>query len=96
MEEKITIEEIEKLAALSQLYFTEEEKSNFKSEVNGIIEMLDKCEDICVSSVPNSRKIKYADLREDSVEEGLDIDTTMEGVGSRIKDHFAVDKVVDL
>ena len=96
MEEKITVEQIEKLANLSQLYFTDEEKQKFKTEVSGIVEMLDKCGRFNVASVPNQRRVKYSELREDEIGESLDINVTMEGVKSRIKDHFAVDKVVDL
>ena len=96
MEEKITTATIDKLASLSMLYFSDEEKENLKKEVSGIIEMLDKCGEISVVSPPNARSIKYSDLRIDEVTPGLDIDTTMEGVNSRVKDHFAVDKVVEL
>ena len=96
MEEKITIEKIDKLAGLSMLFFTDEEKQHLLKEVNGIVEMLNKCGEFNVASVPNERRVKYTELREDEVQESLDIETTLEGVNSRIKDHFAVDKVVDL
>lgn len=96
MEEKISTEKIDKLASLSMLFFTDEEKANLTKEVNGIIEMLDKCGEFNVVSAPNERRVKYAELRDDEVQESMDIDTTMEGVNSRIKDYFAVDKVVEL
>jgi len=96
MEDKINIETIDKLAELSMLSFSDEEKQNFKKEVDGIIDMLNKCGNISVVSPPNERSIKYSDLRADEVKESLDIETTMEGISSCIDSHFAVDKVVEL
>ena len=96
MEEKIDNQKIEKLAELSMLYFDSEEKKRMKKEINGIIEMLDKCAKFNLSSHPSIRKNKCRDLREDVVKDGLDIETTMEGINSRQKDFFAVDKVVEL
>ena len=95
MEEKITTEKIDKLATLSMLYFTDEEKENFHSEVNGIVEMLDKCGEFNVTSLPNERRIKSSDLRTDEVKDSMHLETTMEGINSRVKDYFAVDKVVE-
>ena len=96
MEDKIDISAIDKLASLSMLYFNDEEKNHLLGEVNGIIEMLDKCAEFNVVSVPTERSVKFSELREDEVVQSMDIETTMQGVDSRIKDYFGVDKVVDL
>lgn len=95
MEEKITLEKIDKLSKLSMLYFDRSEKLKMQKEVNGIVEMLDKCADFNITSEPKQRKNKYKDLREDECISGLDIDTVFLGVESRQQDFFAVDKVVD-
>ena len=96
MEDKIDMSMIDKLSKLSMLYFTDEEKEHLLGEVNGIVEMLNKCGEFNVSSNPNERRVKFSELREDEVCESMDIDTAFQDVNSRIKDYYAVDKVVDL
>ena len=71
--EKITIELIDKLSDLSQLSFSEDEKELLIGEVSGIIEMLDKCDNVSVDdNTLLSREWRIADLRDDEIGESLD------------------------
>ena len=85
-----------KIVANIPYYITSPILAHLLGEVNGIVEMLNKCGEFNVSSNPNERRVKFSELREDEVCESMDIDTAFQDINSRIKDYYAVDKVVDL
>ncbi len=63
--EKITREEIDRLADLSELSFSEEKKKSMIKDISGIISMLDECAMVDTSSVGEPKALKISDLRQD-------------------------------
>ena len=64
--EKITREEIGKLADLSELTYSNEEKDAMITEVSNIIAMLDECNSVDTSAVGEPKAVKLNDLRIDT------------------------------
>ena len=95
MKETVTIEEIDKLANLSKLSFTDEEKQVLVTQVNDIIEMLNGCDINDLEIARNNRTQKLRELREDIVEESMDKDDSMRNSADSRNGYFVVPKVVD-
>ena len=94
--EKITIELIDKLSDLSQLSFSEDEKELLIGEVSGIIEMLDKCDNVSVDdNTLLSREWRIADLRDDEIGESLDSSDVFKNAPMTKNGYFGVPKVVE-
>ena len=94
--EKITIELIDKLSDLSQLSFSEDEKELLIGEVSGIIEMLDKCDNVSVDdNTLLSREWRIADLRDDEIGESLDGADVFKNAPMTKNGYFGVPKVVE-
>lgn len=94
--EKITIELIDKLSDLSQLSFSEDEKELLIGEVSGIIEMLDKCDNVSVDdNTLLSREWCIADLRDDEIGESLDSADVFKNAPMTKNGYFGVPKVVE-
>ena len=95
MEEKITIETIDKLADLSKLSFNDEEKQVLLGQVNDIITMLKDCDDVTVTDSENVRTQRLRDLRDDEVVESMDISDALRNAPNAHNGYFVVPKVVD-
>ena len=95
MEEKITIETIDKLADLSKLSFNDEEKQVLLGQVNDIITMLKDCDDVTVADSENVRTQRLRDLRDDEVVESMDISDALRNAPNAHNGYFVVPKVVD-
>ena len=68
----ITIEEIDKLASLSALDFSEEEKEKLIGEVSGIVAMLNECREVDTNGVIDTQVLGLDELREDVVDITID------------------------
>ena len=95
MEEKITIETIDKLADLSKLSFNDEEKQVLLGQVNDIITMLKDCDDVTVADSENVRTQRLRDLRDYEVVESMDISDALRNAPNAYNGYFVVPKVVD-
>ena len=93
--EEITINDIDRLAELSKLNFTHEEKERLVTEVGGIIKMLNQCDDVEIDSTINSSLQKLSDLREDSVKEDMPINDVFIDTKCANNGYFVLPKVVD-
>lgn len=93
--EKITIETIEKLAEISQLEFSMEEKERLVGEVSGIIDMLDQCGNFQADNLVCETKLSIKDLREDVVKFGLGTEDALKNAPISKQDYLGVPKVVN-
>ena len=91
---KISIEDIEKLADMSGLIFSDEEKENMVDEVSGIIEMLNLCEKVSTDNKNTEAVLGLSDLRDDSITENFALDISINSPSKR-KGCYIVPKVVD-
>jgi len=95
MEDKITITDIDYLADLSKLTFTDEEKQVLVKEVGGIIDMLNQCGEINIDSQTEHNVQTLNDLRNDEVQEGMGIEDVFSATSLSRNGYFEVPKVVE-
>ena len=95
MKEEITIEEIVRLSELSKLSFSEEEKYILKGEIEGIIDLLNQCDNVRVDVASDVNVQKLRNLREDEVEESMELEDVFSTTEHAHNGYFVVPKVVD-
>lgn len=95
MKEEITLKEIDRLAELSGLSFSQQEKEKLLGEVNGIVNMLNKCDQVETIDAKIDDAIAISELRDDVVQESLDLKDTFLNTQNQKKNYFVVPKVVD-
>ena len=93
--EDITIKEIERLAELSALDFTEAEKKSMIKEVSGIIKMLNECDKIEANDYEFDNTINLCDLREDEAKESMPNELALLNAPKQRKGQFNVPRVVE-
>ena len=91
----IDLEEIDHLADLSGLNFSDKERELMQREVSGIIGMLKQCEDVELANVSKPKTITLSELREDVIKPSLAKDCVVGQAIDTISDYIAVPKVVD-
>ena len=93
--EDITVQDIDRLANLSALEFTDEEKESLISEVSGIVKMLNQCDNVEVTEYEFDNTIALADLREDEVGESLTNEEALINAPKQRKGYYNVPRVVE-
>ena len=93
--EKITIEKIDKLANMSKLEFSQDEKIILQKEVSGIIDMLDQCGSVTVENTCEKTYQNLKHLRTDTIKEEMDIESVFSATTHAKNGYFVVPKVVD-
>ena len=93
--EDVTIKEIERLAELSTLDFTEQEKKAMIKEVSGIIKMLNECDTIEANDYEFDNTIDLCDLREDEAKESITNELALTNAPKQRKGQFNVPMVVE-
>lgn len=96
MEKKlIDLEQIDHLADLSGLNFTEKEREVMLKEVSGILTMLEQCSDVELTEPSMPKMVTLSDLREDVVKNSLKKEVaTGQAIETR-SDYVSIPKVVD-
>lgn len=93
--EDITIKEIERLAELSALDFTDKEKKSMIKEVSGIIKMLNECDSIEANDYEYDNTIMLEDLREDEAKDSMSNADALLNAPKQRKGQFNVPLVVE-
>lgn len=94
--EKITIEDIDKLASLSALEFSEEEKYGFLKQVIDIVDMIDECNEVETDGeYIFENAVGLDELREDEIAPSMPKELALSNAPRRHKGCFNVPKVVD-
>ncbi len=94
---KITKEEVEKVAHLARLDFTEEEKVKFTSQLNDIllyIEKLNQADSTGVEPMSHAISLQNA-FRDDVVEESLSLELSLSNAPEARGPFFRVPKVIE-
>lgn len=94
MKKEIDLEMIDKLCRMSQLKFSDEDKSALLTEVKSITKLLDNMSDVEEES-DFLQTQKLGDLRVDEGKEGLDAGDVFLNAPNSHNDYFVVPKVVD-
>lgn len=93
----VTINDVEHIAKLAKLSFSDEEKAKFTEQFNEILSFMDKLNELDTSDVePLSHVIELHNvLREDVVKPSLPTEEALKNAPARTDHFFKVPKVID-
>jgi aspartyl-tRNA(Asn)/glutamyl-tRNA(Gln) amidotransferase subunit C len=92
----VTIEDVEKVAALAKLEFSEEEKAKIARQLDKIVGYVEKLRELDTDDVPpTSHVINLVNvLRDDKVEPWLTQEEALRNAPARKRGYFSVPKVI--
>lgn len=92
----VTIKEVEHIAKLAKLEFTEAEKEKFTYQLNQILEYVEQLNKLDTSNVePLSHVIELSNVfREDKVKPGISTDEALKNAPAKTEQFFKVPKVI--
>lgn len=92
----VTVIDVKKIAALANLEFNDTDLEKYTHQLNGILEYVDKLNEIDTSSVDETyHPIRYEDaFRNDEIGESLPIDKVLQNAPEKTWQYFVVPKVV--
>lgn len=93
--EKITIEKIDRLAELSALSFTDKEKKNLITQVEGILDMLNACGQVETTPIEHENTLSLDSLRSDECGQSMSSHEALRNAPKQRKGYFNVPKVVE-
>lgn len=92
----VTIKDVEHIAALAKLEFTEAEKEKLTHEMNAILGHMEKLNELDTSNVePLSHVIELQNVfREDVVKPSTPTEEALKNAPDKTEEHFKVPKVI--
>ncbi|MEW6060517.1 MAG: Asp-tRNA(Asn)/Glu-tRNA(Gln) amidotransferase subunit GatC [Bacteroidota bacterium] len=92
----VTIQEVEHIAKLAKLEFTDEEKEKFTHQLNQILHHMEKLNELDTSTVePLSHVIELQNVfREDSVKPSISTEEALKNAPDKTDEYFKVPKVI--
>ncbi len=93
----VSIKDVEHIAQLAKLNFSEEEKAKFTEQFNEILAFMEKLDELDTSNVePLSHVIELQNvLREDTVKPSLPTEEALKNAPAKTERFFKVPKVID-
>lgn len=92
----ITIQDVEKIARLSRIYFSDSEKQNAQSQLNGIFNWIDKLQEVDVSNINLTENLDAGmHEREDTVKGESSVDKVLANAPQKEFGMYVVPKVVE-
>ena len=93
----VTKKDVDDIAALARLYFSEEEKEELKVTLNSILDYFDKLSELDTENVePLSHILPINNvMREDEVHESLGQEKALENAPKHEKGYFVIPKVIE-
>lgn len=92
----VTKKDVEKIAELARLKFTEEELENFTPQMNEILSYMDKLNELDTENVkPLSHPVEQTNVfREDELKPSISTEDALKNAPSKNEHHFKVPKVI--
>ncbi|MFQ5798720.1 MAG: Asp-tRNA(Asn)/Glu-tRNA(Gln) amidotransferase subunit GatC [Bacteroidota bacterium] len=92
----VTVKDVEYVAALARLQFSEQEKQKLTRQLNRILEYMEKLNELDTSNVePLSHVVKQTNVfREDAVKPSAPVEEILKNAPSRTEKFFKVPKVI--
>ena len=92
----VTVKDVEHVAKLAQLEFTEEEKKMFMRQLNQILEYMEKLNELDTSNVePLSHVIELSNVfREDKARPSYPVEEILKNAPAKTEKFFKVPKVI--
>jgi aspartyl-tRNA(Asn)/glutamyl-tRNA(Gln) amidotransferase subunit C len=89
-------QDVEKIAELARLIFSEEELENFTPQMNKILSYMDKLNELNTDNVePLSHPVEQTNVfREDELRPSISIEDALKNAPSKDENHFKVPKVI--
>jgi aspartyl-tRNA(Asn)/glutamyl-tRNA(Gln) amidotransferase subunit C len=93
----VTIHDVEKIAQLAKLKFTEEEKIKLQKDLNQILEYIDQLNELDLENVEPLENINETDnvTRDDEVKKIMDPEEALNNAPAKTSRFFKVPKVID-
>jgi aspartyl-tRNA(Asn)/glutamyl-tRNA(Gln) amidotransferase subunit C len=93
----VTIKDVEHIAKLAKLEFTDAEKEKFKHQLNQILEYVEQMNTLDTSHVePLSHVIELSNVfRVDEVKQGVSTEEALKNAPSKTEEFFKVPKVIN-
>lgn len=93
----VTIREVENVAALARLSFTDEEKQRLVTVMNSILGYFDKLSELDTTDVePLTHILPISNvMREDEVKESFDQETALANAPKSARGHFVIPRVIE-
>jgi aspartyl-tRNA(Asn)/glutamyl-tRNA(Gln) amidotransferase subunit C len=93
----VTLKDVEHIAQLAKLEFTDAEKEKFTHQMNQILEYVEQMNKLDTSSVePLSQVIELSNVfRADAVKQGVSTDEALKNAPSKTEEFFKVPKVIN-
>lgn len=93
----VTLNDVDKIAQLAKLKFTEEEKVKLQKDLNKILEYIDQLNELNLENVKPLENINESEniLREDMTEKWLSTEEILKNAPSKTGKFFKVPKVLD-
>ncbi len=93
---KVTIKDVEYIAKLARLEYSDDEKETFTGQFNTILEYIDKLNEVNTDDVePLSHVIELSNVvREDEVKPSLPVDEVLKNAPAKTGTFFKVPKVI--
>jgi aspartyl-tRNA(Asn)/glutamyl-tRNA(Gln) amidotransferase subunit C len=93
----VTIKEVEHIAKLAKLEFTDAEKEKFTHQLNQILEYMEQMNKLDTSHVePLSHVIELSNVfRADEVKQGVSTEEALKNAPSKTEEFFKVPKVIN-
>lgn len=92
----VTIKDVEHIAKLAKLEFTEAEKEKFTHQLNQILEYVEQMKKLDTSNVePLSHVIELSNVfRTDEIKQGVETEEALKNAPSKTEEFFKVPKVI--
>jgi len=92
----VTKKDVEKIAELARLKFTDEELENFTPQMNEILSYMDKLNELDTENVkPLSHPVEQTNVfREDELKPSISTDDALKNAPDKNEHHFKVPKVI--
>ena len=93
----VTKKDVESVASLARLYFTDEEKDDMTGVLNNILQYFDKLSELDTKGVEPLTHILPVQnvMRRDEVKESFDQKTALANAPKHDRGHFVIPKVID-
>ena len=93
----VTLKDVDIVATLARLYFTEKEKEELLVTLNSILKYFDKLSEIDTENIePLTHILPVQQVgREDEVQESLDVETALMNAPKHNRGHFVIPKVIE-
>lgn len=92
----ITKKDVEKIAELARLKFTDDELENFTPQMNEILSYMDKLNELDTQNVkPLSHPVEQTNVfREDELKNSISTEEALKNAPDKTETHFKVPKVI--